>query len=96
MAYREELAKMLLEKHGFITNRMLQEYGQTHAGRNGIYVHREYFREKGYEISPCRLAKNFLDNRWDLIPIKPIEVPTGVDPKGQRYWEGFGAQGAAT
>lgn len=80
MKNRAGVAIELLEKHGFVTNRMFKEIGLTHTGRNAVGEAKPYFKAKGFTIK-FKGSRDFLENRWTLVPIQEVRVTT--DQNGQ-------------
>lgn len=82
MRNRAEIAKDFLERFGFVTNRMFDEVGLTHTGRNAVAEVKAYFKAKGFDIK-FKGSKNFLENRWTLVRAQGQHLQISVDQNGQ-------------
>ena len=83
MRDRVAVAISILEKHGYVTNRMFGEVGLIHTGRNAVSEAKAHFLAKGFKIE-FKGSKDFMENRWSLVPVCPETLPIHVEHGGQR------------
>jgi hypothetical protein len=78
---QKERVRALLDRHGFVTNRMLDQIGLLHVGRNRIREMNSDYASKGFGIV-FKAGPTFLDNEWRLVPV----VEVRLEDKGQYGW----------
>ena len=66
---RKDVARRLLDEFGYVTNRMFNEAGWLHVGRNACSELKTEYLDRGYTIHFVR-GESFMENRWELRRVR--------------------------